>query len=73
MCGSKMTLGDLIVFNDVLAYMETNKLTAKSPETKDLPNLMRWYEKVPKDMPAIQEVIADYRKALEKTKPAQLA
>ena len=73
MCGKTMTLGDLVVFNDVLAYMELNKLTPKSQEMAELPNLMRWFEKVPKDLPQIQEVVADYRTTLGKTKPAALA
>ena len=39
-----MTLADLVIFSDVMQFVEMNKLDANSPEM-NYPNLMRWYTK----------------------------
>ena len=44
-CGDKMTLADIVIFSDVMQFVEMNKLDANSPDLKSYPNLMRWYSK----------------------------
>ena len=45
LCGGRITIGDIIVFNELSLFLELNGLTVKSPEFQGMPNLTKWFEK----------------------------
>ena len=73
LCGDVMTLGDLLVFSDLLQYIEINGFNEKSPELKDYENLMRWYSTKMMAKPQLKQVVEEFREALKKAKPAKLS
>ena len=46
LCGAKMTIGDIIVFNDLSMFMQLNDLNPQSAEMAEHTNLMKWYKKM---------------------------
>ena len=43
MCGNKLTLGDLVVFNDLAMYIELKGYSLESQELAEYPNLIKWF------------------------------
>ena len=44
-----MTIGDIIVFNDLSMFMQLNDLNPQSAEMAEHTNLMKWYKKMGKE------------------------
>lgn len=54
LCGSWMTVADVIVFNDISMYMELCGLTPKSSELSQYTNLLKWFSVKMLSNPVIQ-------------------
>lgn len=44
LCGPKLTLGDIIIFNEVSRFFELTGLHTEHAEVKDLPNITKWFK-----------------------------
>jgi glutathione S-transferase len=42
LCGEKLTLADIVIFNEVTLYMEIMGLDTESEEIKERINLVKW-------------------------------
>mgnify|MGYP003929737091 CR=1 FL=1 len=55
LCGARISIGDIIVFNDLSMFMSLANFNDKSPEMAEHVNLMKWYKKMLKE-----KVVAEY-------------
>jgi glutathione S-transferase len=49
LCGARMTIGDIIVYNDLSMFMNLCDYTPSSSEMSEHTNLMKWCKKMGKD------------------------
>jgi glutathione S-transferase len=71
LCGNKLTLGDLVVFNDLAMYMELKGYTIESKELGEYPNLTKWFNLKMLQNPLVKEVYLDMKESLKKAKKNQ--
>ena len=56
LCRDKITLGDIIIFNELSLFMELCDLNPQSPELSEHMNLVKWFNIKMKS----QKVFADF-------------
>ena len=42
LCGSKMTIGDIVVFNELSMFLEINDWKPNEDELREFPSLQKW-------------------------------
>ena len=68
LCGSFMTVADVICFNDVSMYMELCGLTPKSSEISQYANLVKWFTVKMLSQSVIAELDQQFKDTLKKAK-----
>lgn len=46
LCGEKISLADIVIFNEITLYMEIMVLDYESQEIKERTNLVKWLKKM---------------------------
>ena len=67
LCGARMTIGDIIVFNDLSMFMHLCDLDPSHSEMAEHQNLMKWFKKMQKE-PEINKLDTKYLEVLSKSK-----
>ena len=44
LCGEKLTIGDIVVFNELSLFMQLNELNPEHEDLAAYPNLMKWFK-----------------------------
>lgn len=68
LCGSQMTIADIICFNDISMYMELCSITPKSAEISQYPNLVKWLTVKMQSNQVIADLDKQFKEALKKAK-----
>lgn len=50
LCGNKMTIADIIVWNEISQFMELIDMATKELENEDLLNLNKWFKNLNDNM-----------------------
>jgi|TARA_B110001450_G_scaffold62479_1_gene59261 glutathione S-transferase len=66
LCGARMTIGDIIVFNDLSMFMNLCDYTPSTQDMSEHQNLMKWFKKMQKE-PEIAKLDAQFTEALKKS------
>lgn len=56
MCGPQLTLGDVLVFNELSQFLAINGISIRSVEMKEYQNLVKWYTMKMDTYPAIKRL-----------------
>ena len=68
LCGQWMTVGDVIVFNDISMYLELCNLTPDSGEMAQSPNLVKWIKVKMLSNSVIVALDTKFKESLKKAK-----
>ena len=71
LCGNKLTLGDLVVFNDFAMFLELKGYSIDSQELAEYPNLTKWFNLKMLQNPQVKEVYNEMKDTLKKAKKNQ--
>ena len=67
LCGEKISLADIVIFNEITLYMEIMVLDYESQEIKERTNLVKWLKKMLNNLIVI-ELHQKMQDALKKIK-----
>ena len=72
LCGDRITLGDVIVYNEISMFLQLADLTPTSSELSSFPNLVKWLTiKMPSHevIQKLNQEMIDALKKVKKTRP----
>ena len=65
LCGGKMTIGDIIVFNEISQFLYICDMKMNSTEMSEMKNIAKWYAKIGKT-PEFAKLDKEMKDALSK-------
>ncbi len=66
-CGDRISIADIIIYNDISQYMAMCFYELDSPEIANYPNLVKWITNKMKLYPLLNDLDNDMRTALRET------
>ena len=66
MCGAKMTIGDIVVFNEISQFFEMTGLSPTSPEVAEHTFFVKWFTQRMAADPEISKHDSEMKAALKK-------
>jgi len=68
LCGEKITIGDIVVFNELSLFMELNDYTPDHEEMAPYPNLMKWFKTKMLGIQVVKALNDEMKDSLSKVK-----